>query len=92
LLKLAKPYIEQVSPGVVGLYAFLAIVDVNVVPVDREQILNYQTVIIQDGVIIEVGDSDRVEVPAHAHLINGRGKYLLAGIIPTFYLKMDDRL
>ncbi|HUF21564.1 MAG TPA: amidohydrolase family protein [Burkholderiales bacterium] len=57
-----------------------AIVDVNVVPMDRERVIASQTVVIRDGRIAEMGPSDRVRVPQDAQRIDGRGRYLMPGL------------
>ncbi|MBX2819358.1 MAG: amidohydrolase family protein [Rhodothermaceae bacterium] len=60
-----------------GVYAF---VNVNVVPMNTEQVLENQTVIVKDGRIVEVGPSSSVEVPEGAEQIEGLGKYLMPGL------------
>jgi imidazolonepropionase-like amidohydrolase len=57
-----------------------AIVDVNVVPMDRERVIPSQTVVIRGGRIAEIGPSDRVGVPQGANRIDGRGRYLMPGL------------
>ena len=58
----------------------VAFVDVNVAPMDREQILTGQTVVVKDGKIVEMGPADKVKAPAGALQIDGRGKYLMPGL------------
>lgn len=58
----------------------VAFVDVNVAPMDREQILAGQTVVVKDGKIVEMGAADKVKAPPDALLIDGRGKYLMPGL------------
>ena len=58
----------------------VAFVDVNVVPMDREQILTGQTVVVKDRQVVEMGRADRVKAPAGALRIDGRGKYLMPGL------------
>jgi imidazolonepropionase-like amidohydrolase len=58
----------------------VAFVDVNVAPMDREQILAGQTVVVKDGKIVEMGSADRVRVPEDALRIDGRGRYLMPGL------------
>src|SRR5262245_52739212 len=41
----------------------VAFVDVNVVPMDRELVLDGQTVVVKDGKIVEMGPSDKVKAP-----------------------------
>jgi imidazolonepropionase-like amidohydrolase len=57
-----------------------AFVNVNVIPMDRERVLNDQTVIVRDGRIVEIGDASKIKVPAGALRLDGRGKYLLPGL------------
>lgn len=58
-----------------------AFVNVNVIPMDRERVLKDQTVIVRDGRIAEIGDAAKVKAPAGAVQIDGRGKYLVPGLI-----------
>lgn len=58
----------------------IAFVNVNVVPFDRERILEDQTVIVLDGRIAQIGPAASVKVPAGALKIDGRGKYLMPGL------------
>src|SRR5215510_11017480 len=70
----------------------VAFVDVNVAPMDREQILNGQTVVVKDGKIVEMGATDKVEAPAGALRIDGRGKYLMPGLADLhIHLSYDER-
>ncbi len=58
----------------------VAFVGVNVVPMDSEQVLNEQTVVIQGGRIAAIGPAGEVEVPDGAVLVDGTGKYLMPGL------------
>jgi imidazolonepropionase-like amidohydrolase len=58
----------------------LAFVGVNVVPMDRNGVLNNQTVIVQDGRIAHVGPAGSTRVPDGALRLEGRGKYLMPGL------------
>jgi tetratricopeptide (TPR) repeat protein len=58
-----------------------AFVNVSVVPMDKEGILNGQTVVVRDGQIVEIGSSKKVKVPKGAEIIHGRGKYLMPGLL-----------
>jgi imidazolonepropionase-like amidohydrolase len=53
---------------------------VNVIPMDRERVLEDQTVVVQDGRIASVGPAGTVSVPAGAIHIAARGKYLIPGL------------
>ena len=58
----------------------IAFVGANVIPMDRERILENQTVIVRDGRIVEVGPASSMRVPSGARRIEARGKYLLPGL------------
>jgi imidazolonepropionase-like amidohydrolase len=58
----------------------VAIIDVNVIPMDKERTVTRQTVIVKDGKISEIGSSNDVKVPKNALRIDGRGKYLIPGL------------
>src|SRR5688572_32815259 len=65
--------------------------NVNVIPMDRERVLRGQTVVVRDGLIREVGDARRVRVPSGAERIDGRGKYLVPGLVDMHtHLFSDD--
>ncbi|HEX6625461.1 MAG TPA: amidohydrolase family protein [Pyrinomonadaceae bacterium] len=65
--------------------------NVNVIPMDRERVLKNQTVIVRDGVIAEMGDARKVKAPAGASRVDGRGKYLMPGLVDMHtHLFSDD--
>lgn len=66
---------QTVTPPVV------AFVNVNVIPMDRERVLSEQTVIVRAGRIAAVGLASKIKIPAGAARIDGRGKYLLPGLM-----------
>ncbi len=57
-----------------------AIVNVTVVPMDREGHLADQNVIVRDGAIVAMGPSASTPVPQGATRIEGRGRYLMPGL------------
>lgn len=59
----------------------VAIVNVNVVPMDAERILSAHTVLIHDGRVVTIAPSSAVTVPAGATTIDGNNGYLLPGLI-----------
>lgn len=61
--------------------ATIAILNVNVVPMDQNRVLQSQTVLIDNGRITAIGSASDVLPPAGALLINGQGRYLLPGLI-----------
>ena len=58
----------------------IAFVNVNVIPFDRERIVEGQTVIVRDGRIAEIGPANKTKAPGGAREIDGRGKYLMPGL------------
>lgn len=68
-----------------------AFVGVNVIPMDRERVLQNQTVIVRDGVIAEIGDAKKIKVPKGAQTIDGKGKFLIPGLTDMHvHLFTDD--
>jgi imidazolonepropionase-like amidohydrolase len=71
----------------------IAFMEVNVVPMNKEGVLNSQTVIIRDGRIAEIGSAAKVRVPKEAVKIDGRGKYLMPGLMDMHvHMFPDDRV
>jgi len=67
-----------------------AFVGVNVIPMDRERILQNQTVVVRDGVIAEIDDAPRVKVPKDAVRVDGAGKYLMPGLVDMHTHMLSD--
>lgn len=62
------------------LAALVAIVGVNVVPMDTERVLRGQTVIVEDAHVVTVGAVENVPIPPDARVIYGRGRWLVPGL------------
>ena len=58
----------------------VAFVDVTVVPMDKEQTLPHQTVVVVGGRITQVASAASVKVPHGAMKIDGMGKFLMPGL------------
>jgi imidazolonepropionase-like amidohydrolase len=58
-----------------------AFVGVTVVPCDRNRLIEDQTVLVRDARIVDIGPSAKVSVPAGAMRVEGRGKFLMPGIV-----------
>lgn len=56
----------------------VAFTNVNVIPMDKEMILQNQTVLIHNGIIVEIGK--KVKIPKDSQIIDGKGKYLMPGL------------
>ena len=63
-----------------GSHSALAIVGVNVIPMDTDRILENRTVIVRDGRIEAIGAAADLAVPDGARLIAGDGRYLMPGL------------
>jgi len=57
-----------------------AYVGIHVVPMDRERLIENQTVIVKDGKITEIGDADKVKVPLNAVVIPSKGLFMMPGL------------
>jgi hypothetical protein len=71
----ALPLVASTQPP-----APVAIVNVSLVPMDRDRVLAGQTVVVADGRITAVGPAKTVKVPAGAQRIDGAGKFLMPGL------------
>jgi imidazolonepropionase-like amidohydrolase len=58
-----------------------AFVNVNIIPMDRERVLKEQTLIVREGKIAELGEAAKIKVPKDALRIDGRGRYLIPGLM-----------
>jgi imidazolonepropionase-like amidohydrolase len=66
----------------------VAFTNVNVIPMDKERVLENQTVLIRDGFIVEIGKN--VKIPKEAVKIDGRGKYLIPGLMDMHTHLLSD--
>jgi hypothetical protein len=60
--------------------ADIAFVDANVIPMTDENIIERQTVLVRDGVIVAIGPSDELEFNESAIVVAVDGKYLIPGL------------
>lgn len=68
------------APAAAQTAAPIAFVNVNVVPMDENQVLRNHTVVVHGDRIVDVGPAGSVDVPDGAMRIDGRGKYLMPGL------------
>src|ERR1044071_3683175 len=80
LLVLSTCVVGSAQDGKADVGRVFAFVGVSVVPVDRERVIENQTVVGRDGRIVEVGPAGKVKLPAGAAQIDGRGKFLTRGL------------
>lgn len=67
-----------------------AFINVNVIPMDKERVLQNQTVVINNGLIAVIGDAKNVKIPKGAQIIDGKGKYLIPGLMDMHVHLMSD--
>jgi imidazolonepropionase-like amidohydrolase len=53
---------------------------VTLVPMDKEQVIENQTVVVKDGKITAIGSPGKVKHSKNALIVDGKGKYLLPGL------------
>jgi imidazolonepropionase-like amidohydrolase len=58
-----------------------AFVNVSVLPMDDERVLAGQTVLVRDGRVAAIGPAAQVSIPTGATRIDGRGKFLMPGLV-----------
>jgi imidazolonepropionase-like amidohydrolase len=88
---------QQTSPGEepegTQTRSVTAFIDVHILPMDRERVLDHQTVLIFDGKIVAMGRNREVKVPADARRIVATGEWLLPGLADMHvHVKVDDDL
>jgi imidazolonepropionase-like amidohydrolase len=75
--------------------SIIVIVGVNVIPMDKEQILRNQTVIIEDGKIKSILKNESAKIATGTHTIDGKGKYLVPGFFDMhahFFYEQGDNV
>src|SRR5688500_17400673 len=68
------------KPAPVAARQTVAFVSVNVHGMDRERVVEEQTVIVRDERISEIGPSAKIKVPEGALRVDGKGRYLMPGL------------
>ena len=66
----------------------VAFTNVNVIPMDKERVLQNQTVLISNGIITAIGKN--VKIPKDAQIINASGKYLIPGLMDMHTHLLSD--
>ncbi|MDJ0907446.1 MAG: amidohydrolase family protein [Woeseiaceae bacterium] len=60
--------------------AATAFLNVNVIPMTEERVIAAQTVIIEDGVITQIGPVDAVPLPEGIEVVDGTDRFLMPGL------------
>ncbi len=68
--------------------SIVAFVNVNVIPMDKERVLTNQTVVVSNGIITAIGA--KVKIPKDALKIDGKGKYLIPGLMDMHTHLLSD--
>lgn len=76
----AQPVTAPPTPAT-GAQAVFAFVGVSVLPLDSEQVLADQTVVVRGDRIVTLGPSASTTVPEGATRIDGRGRFLMPGLV-----------
>jgi imidazolonepropionase-like amidohydrolase len=58
----------------------IAIVSVNVIPMDNSRVIENQTVVIREGRIQSIDDPQNTKLSKEAIIVDGKGKYLIPGL------------
>lgn len=66
----------------------VAFTNVNVIPMDRERVLENQTVLVRDGRIDAIGP--QVKIPKNAQIVDGRGRFLIPGLVDMHTHLLSD--
>jgi hypothetical protein len=68
---------------------------VNVIPMDYERVLEDQTVVVQDGKILTIGDHVKSKIPSSASVVNCEGRYMIPGLFDMhahFFYEQGDNV
>lgn len=69
----------------------VALVDVNVIPMDHEGVVEHQTILVEGTRISQMGPRESVTIPENARVIAGRGAFVLPGLADMHvHLQRDD--
>src|SRR5690606_22355788 len=55
--------------------------NVNLISMTGDKVVENQSVVIKDGLIVDIGEFQTVNIPQDAQIIEGEGKYLMPGLV-----------
>jgi len=64
--------------------------NVNLIPMTNDKVIGNQTVVVEDSKIVAIGNSNTIQVPKDAQLIDGIGAYLMPGLADMHMHTRDD--
>lgn len=79
-ISLRQPYIVRQGAALYPQTQPVAFTNVQVIPMDRQRVLEDQTVLVSDGIIQRIGPASEVSVPANVLVVDGQDKYLMPGL------------
>ena len=71
---------RQPAPARGAAPSVVAFENVSVVPMDRERVLEKQTVLVRGDRIAEIGPTGKLNIPADAARVDGSGRFLMPGL------------
>jgi imidazolonepropionase-like amidohydrolase len=77
----SEPVVTLNDPPATTAATPLAIVGVRVIAMTANAVLDNQTVLVRDGVIVAIGSTPTVDVPAGSTVIDGAGRYVMPALI-----------
>jgi imidazolonepropionase-like amidohydrolase len=90
IIDLNRPFASRIASRLAPQAPVVAFQNVALIPMDRERLLENQTVIVRDGQIDQLGDTSSVQVPEGALLVDGSGKYLMPGLVDMHVHVMSE--
>jgi imidazolonepropionase-like amidohydrolase len=81
LVSFREAYINRLPPVTAVAGPPVAFVDVNVLPMDHEDVIVSQTVLVRAGIIEAVGTRESVTLPPDTLIVDGRERYLMPGLV-----------
>lgn len=58
----------------------IVFISVNVIPMDKERVIENQVVVVKNGIIQSIGDISKAKYSTNAFVIDGKGRYLIPGL------------